>query len=182
MLDILHESSLLICVTVRWMTFIANKNCGTFADFRLAQEWVGWVGSQLRKQSISNNFHGRNLGQEASRQCWSVAILDFLTSPFPFEHFWPTEIREITHCYNFLWRWLLPAPGPQSRSPTHLQKPLIGIGAKLFDGGVSWAGDGGAGPRPRPDTAIKSLPSLAPTPTYVTHGVILACSIISYSS
>ena len=122
------------------MTFIAPKNCGTFPDFRLAQEWMGWVGSQLRKQSISNNFHGRNLGQEASRQCWSVAILDFLTSPFPFEHFWPTEIREITHCYNFLWRWLLPAPGPQSRSPTHLQKPLIGIGAKLFDGGVSWAG------------------------------------------
>ena len=72
------------------------------------------------------------------------------------------------------------APGPSPRSRAHLQKPLIGIGAKLFDGGgVSWAAavpDGGGGAT-RPDTAIKSLPSLAQTPTYVTHGVMMTCEM-----
>ena len=101
-----------------------------------------WVGTNLRKQSISTQLPRRNPGQEVSRQSWLVAILNFLTSPFPFEHQCPTEIREITHCYNFLGRWVC-LSWDQDR---HTQKPLTGIGAKLFDGAErNFAGSRAAG-------------------------------------
>ena len=38
-----------------------------------------------RKQPISSNFQGRTPRHQASRQSWSVAIRNFLTSPFPFD-------------------------------------------------------------------------------------------------
>ena len=107
-----------------------------------------WVGTNLRKQSISTQLPRRNPGQEVSRQSWLVAILNFLTSPFPFEHQCPTEIREITHCYNFLGRWVC-LSWDQDR---HTQKPLTGIGAKLFDG----AGRNFAGSRPGEEEARRS--------------------------
>ena len=144
------------------MTLIA-KNCGTFADFRLAQEWVG---SQLRKQSISNNFHGRNLGQEASRQCWSVAILDFLTSPFPFEHLWPTEIREITHCYNFLWRWLLPVlPGPSPGPQPIFKNRSLGSGLNF----LTVAGSHGPRRWPDPGPHRDQISSFSRSDTDICH-------------
>ena len=42
-------------------------------------------GGVQRKQPISSNFQGRTPRHQASRQSWSVAIRNFLTSPFPFD-------------------------------------------------------------------------------------------------
>ena len=75
----------------------------------VAREWVGgsWAGEETGDfQQLPRVEEDPGPRQEASRQSWLVAILNFLTSPFPFEHHCPTEIREITHCYNFLGRWV----------------------------------------------------------------------------
>lgn len=53
----------------------------TFADVRLTQECRFYVEETVDFQQLPR----RILLQEVSRQCWSVAILYFLTSPFPFE-------------------------------------------------------------------------------------------------
>ena len=45
----------------------------------------GACGWWWRKQPISSNFQGRTPRHQASRQSWSVAIRNFLTSPFPFD-------------------------------------------------------------------------------------------------
>ena len=76
----------------------------------VAREWVGgsWAG---RKQAISNNFHGwrRILGLDKKlpvKVGWwqfstSLQVLSLSNTP---GLLLPAQIREITHCYNFLWR------------------------------------------------------------------------------
>ena len=59
----------------------------------VAREWVGvsWAGEETGDfQQLPRVEEDPGPRQEASRQSWLVAILDFLTSPFPFEHSWPT--------------------------------------------------------------------------------------------
>ena len=58
---------------------------------------------------------------------------------FPFRLLWPTGIREIAQCYNFLWMWV-PVPRPSLTRAN--------IGAKLFPGGA-----GRPGPRRLPPVA-----------------------------
>ena len=93
---------------VKWILFRSSPACiALFHGFPIVSE--SCMGCGLRPSWGNSRFPQlprRNPGQEVSRQSWLVAILNFLTSPFPFEHHCPTEIREITHCYNFLGRWV----------------------------------------------------------------------------
>ena len=71
-------------------------------------DWKGWNQVEGNRWFLTTSTGDpRSWTSTASRQSWLVPIHYFLTSPFPFELFWPTEIREITHCYNFRRRWLL---------------------------------------------------------------------------
>ena len=100
------------------------------SDLLVLQEWVG---IESRKQAISNQLPRcgpatRILDKKLPVNVGGGGNSQLPYKSFPFRTLLATEIREIAHCYNFRRRWL------PACHWSHLQKPLIGIGAKLFDG------------------------------------------------
>ena len=92
----LSQLSRIVCKNICKM-FAEQKHFSGFPTDHIgrcvAREWVGvsWAGEETGDfQQLPRVEEDPGPRQEASRQSWLVAILDFLTSPFPFEHSWPT--------------------------------------------------------------------------------------------
>ena len=168
----LSRLSRIVCKNICKM-FAEQKHFSGFPTDHIGGVWPGngLGGAGLgRKQAISNNFHGwrRILGLDKKlpvKVGWwqfstSLQVLSLSNTP---GLLLPAQIREITHCYNFLWRWLCRARH-RATATAHLPKPLIGIGAKLFGGddlrsGASpAAGRRAAAGSPQSRTATRSPP------------------------
>ena len=106
---------------------------GKFYGFPIC--WCYRNGLELSRgnRRFPTNFHGLaasnlNMDKKLPVNVGGGGNSQLPYKSFPFRTLLATEIREIAHCYNFRRRWL------PACHWSHLQKPLIGIGAKLFDG------------------------------------------------
>ena len=109
----LSQVSRIVCKNICKM-FAEQKHFSGFPTDHIGGVWPGngLGGAGLgRKQAISNNFHGwrRILGLDKKlpvKVGWwqfstSLQVLSLSNTP---GLLLPAQIREITHCYNFLWR------------------------------------------------------------------------------
>ena len=137
----LSQLSRIVCKNICKM-FAEQKHFSGFPTDHIgrcvAREWVGvsWLG---RKQAISNNFHGwrRILGLDKKlpvKVGWwqfstSLQVLSLSNTP---GLLLPAQIREITHCYNFLWRWLCRARHQATPPPLIFRNRSLGSGLNFL--------------------------------------------------